>query len=256
MKPVEVRGIRIGEGIPKICAPIVGRTKEEIIREAEKICGAPVDIAEWRADWFDGIFKPCQAEEVLRKLRDILGGRPLLFTFRTAEEGGKRKAEPERYRELNREAASTGYIDLLDVEMFRGDESVEELIRAAHGYGVKVIVSNHDFNRTPACGELIDRLRRMQELGADICKLAVMPENAQDVLTLLSATEMMVREYADRPVITMSMAQEGIVSRLCGELFGSAVTFGAVGKASAPGQIGVRELENILGILHKEAEET
>lgn len=49
----------------------------------------------------------------------------------------------------------------------------------------------------------------MQELGADISKIAVMPQSTEDVLTLLSATEEMRRCYADRPVLTMSMAGTG-----------------------------------------------
>ena len=57
-----------------------------------------------------------------------------------------------------------------------------------------------------------------------------MPQNKKDVLTLLSATEEMASEYADRPIITMSMSGTGVISRLCGEVFGSALTFGAGGK--------------------------
>ena len=49
----------------------------------------------------------------------------------------------------------------------------------------------------------------------------------------------------------MSMAGTGVISRLCGEVFGSALTFGAAKKASAPGQMGVRDLETVLGLLHK-----
>ena len=48
-------------------------------------------------------------------------------------------------------------------------------------------------------------------------KIAVMPQNKRDVLTLLSATEEMVTDYADRPIITMSMAGTGVISRLCGK---------------------------------------
>ena len=48
----------------------------------------------------------------------------------------------------------------------------------------------------------------------------------------------------------MSMAGKGLISRLSGELFGSAVTFGAAKKISAPGQISAVELRNILNILH------
>ncbi len=72
----------------------------------------------------------------------------------------------------------------------------------------------------------------MQDMGADIPKIAVMPQSKRDVLTLLCATEEMVTDYADRPIITMSMAGTGVISRLCGEVFGSSMTFGAAKKAS------------------------
>ena len=88
-------------------------------------------------------------------------------------------------------------------------------------------------------------------VSADILKIAVMPQNSRDVLTLLSATEEMTRLYAERPLITMSMGGTGLMSRLCGETFGSAVTFGAVGKTSAPGQIAADELAQVLELLHK-----
>ena len=65
-----------------------------------------------------------------------------------------------------------------------------------------------------------------------------------------SATLEMSEKYADRPIITMSMAGTGVVSRLTGETFGSALTFGAASKASAPGQIGVNELKQVLDIIH------
>ena len=91
----------------------------------------------------------------------------------------------------------------------------------------------------------------MQDFGADIPKMAVMPTCKQDVLTLLSATLEMSEKYADRPIITMSMAGTGVVSRLTGETFGSALTFGAASKASAPGQVGVHELKQVLDFFSK-----
>ena len=81
-------------------------------------------------------------------------------------------------------------------------------------------------------------------------KIAVMPQSKADVLTLLSATEEMATNFANRPIITMSMAATGLISRLCGEVFGSAATFGAVGKASAPGQMNAKDLETLLSLLH------
>lgn len=99
--------------------------------------------------------------------------------------------------------------------------------------------------------EIISRLCAMQEKGADIPKIAVMPQSKKDVLTLLSATNEMVEEHADRPIITMSMAATGVISRLAGEVFGFLFNFGAAKKASAPGQMGVNDLKTVLETLHK-----
>lgn len=250
MNTVRVRNIELGAGIPKICVPIVGVTKEEILAEAKTFDSIPVDVVEWRVDWFEGVFDFDQVLDVLRDLRQILGEVPLLMTFRTSKEGGEKAIEPEAYAQLNIRAAQSGYVDLVDVEAFTGDEIVKTIIDGAHAAGVKVVASNHDFFKTPDQAEIVSRLRKMQELGADIPKIAVMPQSKQDVLTLLAATEEMVREYADRPIITMSMGGTGVISRLCGEVFGSALTFGAAKKASAPGQMGVHDLNTILTLLH------
>lgn len=251
MIPVVVRNVKIGEGIPKICVPIVGVTKEDIINEAETFQDIPVDVAEWRADWFEHVLEIEKVREVLAELRTALKDIPLLFTFRTSREGGEKAVDPETYAALNKAAAETGNIDLVDVEAFTGDKVVKDIIETAHKAGVKVIASNHDFEKTPEQDDIVGRLCKMQDLGADIPKIAVMPQSRKDVLTLLAATEEMTWKYADRPIITMSMAGTGVISRLCGEVFGSAMTFGAAKKASAPGQMGVNDLETVLNLLHK-----
>lgn len=251
MNPVVVRNVKIGEGIPKICVPIVGVTKEEIINEARTFESIPVDVVEWRVDWFEHVFEIEKVKEVLAELRASLKDTPLLFTFRTSKEGGEKAIEPEAYAALNKAVAETGNVDLVDVEAFTGDEVVKDIIEAVHKAGVKVVASNHDFDKTPDQADIVGRLCKMQELGADIPKIAVMPQSKKDVITLLAATEEMTREHADRPIITMSMAGTGVISRLCGEVFGSALTFGAAKKASAPGQMEVHDLETVLNLLHK-----
>lgn len=250
MRTVTVRNITIGEGIPKICVPIVAHSKEEILKEAGNLRQIPADLVEWRADWF-ALDDPCAAVEVLAALREVLGDLPLLFTFRTKSEGGQKQVKAEEYLALNEAAARSGYVDLIDAELFMGEETVKSLIAAAHCCGVRVVASNHDFVKTPEKEEIVRRLCAMQQLGADILKIAVMPQSRADVLTLLAATEEMQRCFANRPLITMSMGGYGAVSRICGEVFGSAVTFGAAGKASAPGQLPVQELSQVLAALHR-----
>lgn len=250
MNTVKIRDIEIGAGAPKIIVPIVGITKEDIIEEAKTFDSIPVDVVEWRVDWFEGVFDFAKVEDVLKDLRTVLGNIPLLMTFRTSKEGGEKTIETDTYAELNIKAAQTGYVDLIDVEIFTGDDIVKKIIDGAHAAGVKVIASNHDFFKTPAKADIIYRLRKMQDMNADIPKIAVMPQSSKDVLTLLTVTESW-RETGKTPVITMSMAGKGLISRLCGEIFGSAVTFGAAGKSSAPGQIDAEELRRILEIIHQ-----
>lgn len=249
MNPVIVRNVKIGEGIPKICVPIVGTTKDGIVDEAKKILALPADMVEWRADWFEDVFDFEQVKSVLSSLREILGETPILFTFRTAKEGGERKIEDSTYISLNKMAIESGKVDLVDVELFAGDTVVEEVLNIAHQNHVGVIASSHDFEKTPSKEEMISRLQKMEEMGADILKLAVMPKKSKDVLTLLSVTEEM-RGCMKQPIVTMSMSGMGTVSRIAGEAFGSAITFGSAKKASAPGQIQAEELKKVLEILH------
>lgn len=250
-KIVQVKNINIGEGVPKICVPIIGKNKEDIIKEVKELKEECLDVIEWRVDFFENVENIQEVKNTLYELKSYISNIPLLFTFRSIVEGGEKLISKDYYITLNKEISNTGLIDLLDVELFIGDEIVEEVVNFAHKKGVKVIISNHDFNKTPKKEEIISRLCRMQELGADLPKIAVMPQNEKDVLVLLEATNEMFRIYADRPIVTMSMSGVGVISRLCGEIFGSALTFGAAKNVSAPGQISFKELNSVLNLLHK-----
>lgn len=245
---IRVREMVIGEGIPKICIPIVGETQEEILREAGAIIGSVADLVEWRVDWFESAFDIEKIISLLEGLRKILGDLPLLFTFRTKGEGGEKEIGYEQYAELLRQVADTKLVDIIDVEAYINGK-VKTLIRELKEKGAVIIGSNHDFEKTPLKEEIIRRLCHMQEIGADIPKIAVMPRSAEDVLTLLDATAEMTSNYAHGPIVTMSMDRMGAVSRVAGEIFGSAITFGTLQKVSAPGQIQAEKLKEILDIL-------
>lgn len=251
MNTVKIRNIVIGEGMPKICVPIVGTTKEELLQEVNALQSLSVDVVEWRMDWFKEIENLDAAKEMVKTLRVALKDTVLLATFRSKKEGGELEVSTEYYVALNKAITDSGCADLIDVELFTGEKEVKELVAHAHAQGVKVIMSNHDFDKTPSYDAILTRLKAMQNFDADIPKIAVMPTCKKDVLTLLQATNDMHETYADRPIITMSMAGTGVISRLCGEVFGSALTFGAAKKASAPGQMNVEDLHTVLTLLHK-----
>lgn len=251
IQEVVVRNVRIGAGMPKICIPIVGTTQEEIFAQAEQLRELPCDMAEWRIDWF----AECRNKELRRQtaegLRRILGELPVIATLRTKREGGKMEVEFPLYTKINLDLARSGYVDMIDVEAYSFGEISEELIQELHKEKQRVIVSNHDFRKTPPKEEIVNRLLKMQEIGADIVKLAVMPQSARDVLELMAAVELMNRELASVPIIAVSMSGLGAVSRLAGEFFGSAVTFASAGMQSAPGQLSGAELRSALELLHR-----
>lgn len=248
---VEVRGIQFGAGKPKICVPLIGKNNVELMEEAKALKELKLDVVEWRIDHHQDVEDISKMEEALKELRSELGNTPLLVTFRSKKEGGEREVSVAYYTELNKAMAATGMADMIDVELFTGDEIVKEIVDFAHSKDVKVVMSNHDFFKTPAKEEIVSRLCKMQEMNADLPKIAVMPQTTEDVLTLLLATNEMVTKHADRPIITMSMAGMGVVSRLAGEAFGSALTFGAAKAASAPGQVPVEKLAQVLEIMHE-----
>ncbi|KAA9014064.1 type I 3-dehydroquinate dehydratase [Niallia endozanthoxylica] len=249
-RTVEVRGITIGEGVPKICVPIVGETIAQLEEEAELLKSIDLDVVEWRVDFFKEVEDIEKVKEALHRIRAILSAAPLIFTFRSAKEGGEKEIATEYYFKMNKEILRTGLIDIVDVELFSNEYEIKALVEEAHRNNVFVIVSNHDFDKTPAREEIIARLQKAQDLGGDIPKIAVMPNSIEDVLVLLEATNTMRKKYAKGPIITMSMAGKGVISRLAGEVFGSALTFGAAKKASAPGQVPVKELRDILNLIH------
>lgn len=251
MKEINIKDIRIGEGMPKIIVPIVENTREDIIKKALSLKGMEFDFVEWRVDFYEDAFNLPELIDTLRKLRYELGARPLIFTFRSKSEGGEKTISDKEYTALNKAAAESGYADIVDVEIFMNEDVVKENIKNIHKAGVLVIGSNHDFNKTPDKDEIVYRLRKMQEMDADIPKIAVMPNSEEDVLTLLSATNEMHTKYADRPIITMAMGSLGLISRLSGELFGSSMSFASVGQVSAPGQIPLEDLKQVLEIVHK-----
>ncbi len=249
-KPVKIRNLMVGEGIPKICVPITGRTKEEIEAQAGKIVSAAPDMVEWRADYFDGVEDLLAVREILSTLRGILREIPILFTFRTKEEGGVRPITTQAYVNLNQAVSEWGLADAVDVELMFQESGAKPLIEDIQAKGCRVVCSNHHFQDTPETQELLFTFMQMEKAGADILKIAVMPRTPEDVLRLLLATYK-TSEKSSCPLISMAMGGQGVLSRLGGEVLGSSVTFAAVGETSAPGQLPMEEMKQALSIIHR-----
>ena len=250
MPCITIRGYTIGEGRPKVILPIVEPAETAILEKAAEFSTLRTDCVEWRVDLFEGAKDLGAISQCLAKLRVALKDKLLLVTFRTKAEGGNVELSHEAYLHFIHTVLATDCADLIDIEFFTAGTDLPALIEDAHTAGAVVVCSSHDFQKTPSRSELVSRMVQMQQAGADLPKLAVMPQNRTDVLELLAATAEMADQHPETPVITMSMGALGAVSRLSGEAFGSAMTFANPGRASAPGQVSLDVVNPVLDALH------
>lgn len=248
----EIKGIVFGEGRPVICVPVVEKDPDGVIEKIRELTRKKVQMIEWRADCFSRVREPEAVVSVLEAVRPLLSETVFLFTFRTKRQGGQLQPEEQYIRRLNELAAHSGCVDLIDLEFFEATRP-EKDIRRFQRMGVGVIASHHDFGCTPDSRIMRMLLEQMQQGGADVAKLAVMPQSTDDVVRLLQVTAEVRGKYPTLPLITMSMGGLGVVSRISGETFGSCVTFGADGEVSAPGQLQLEQLSEILNTLHESA---
>lgn len=252
VRSIEVGGRPVAGGaVPAICTPLVGRTCAEVLAEASAIAPKQPDVIEWRADFFGRLGESAHVIETARAIRDAAPGVPLLFTRRSATEGGERVALSEAaVVEIYASVCAARCVDLIDYELSNPREMFERLRAVSREHKIGMVGSYHNFQSTPDVAALVAKFRDAKARGADVAKVAVMPRSPSDVLVLLAATNE-ASASLDIPLISMSMGAYGSVSRIVGGVFGSALTF-AVGKSSsAPGQIPIEELRTALATVRR-----
>lgn len=250
-QPLDIKGMKIGEGRPKTIISLMGAQVDDDLSIIEKGIAAGVECFEWRGDFATDVHDPQLMAQHSIEIGKALPNNPYLFTFRSTSQGGQLTISAEEYVALNKAIIEAEAIDMVDIESWIGDEKVLELVECAHAHNVAAVISYHNFAGTPSVNWMVNLLTHMADLGADIPKIAVMAKDAQDALKLLAATQEMARIHSEKPLLTMAMGREGSISRLAGELFGSALTFCSLEKASAPGQVGVKQAIRIMDDLHE-----
>lgn len=242
---ITIKNKKIGEGKPLICVSVMDSKKEQIVSEVKSLVDKQVEMVEWRVDAFEEVSSPNAVREVLKEIAPLVLDTILVFTFRSKAQGGLCSLNSEKVYDLHQVAAESKVVDFIDVEYFYTEDADVEIYELQK-MGAKVITSHHDFQETPSEDVLFMLLDQMKHSNADIVKLAVMPNTTEDVLRLLSETNHFHKRYPEQPLITMAMGTLGVITRVSGETFGSCVTFGAGKNASAPGQIPMEQLQEIL----------
>ena len=269
--------------LPAVAVSLTGPSLAQARTQARSAIDAGADVLELRVDLLeeagalaapaplDAATAAAQVLECLRGLREAIdttdgadAGSPVLLTCRTAAEGGRAQLDDTAYGSLLRSVLD-GLADwaperrpaAIDVEVQRG--CLPQVCAQAHGLGVDVVASFHDFEATPADEALEEVLARMAREGADLAKIAVWPTSADDVARLLGVCARATAGAGERsglgvPVAAMSMGALGAVSRVA-PAFGSALTFAVVpdeqgqARASAPGQLPIQDVRRCLELL-------
>lgn len=235
-----------------ICVPIVGPTVKDILSQVQEAVKAKVDLIELRPDmWMkcsnisEDEYIPTIVtfvEEVHSKFVDM----PVLFTWRTIGEGGETPLCSDNYIKLLQAIVNQDLVQAIDVELFAYTEEIGSVMKQAHHQGIQTVMSYHNFQSTPDIETLHVYAERMVSVDAQVIKFALMPSTNDDVLSVLQLTKELTERYPQLPRITMSMGQLGQMTRTCGHVFGNCLTFGTLGQASAPGQVKVSVLQEVI----------
>ena len=245
-----------------------GAVQEGAAQEGASQEAAPAPVVEEAPQQKEVTYKTLpdflhQCMHALDIFRMYLPEIPLLFTFRTAHEGGDAAIDLQTYCALNKAIAECGHVNMIDVEVFSfakaapptevvTPEAIGALMKDIHAANVEVIGSHHDFAKTDSTEVLLQYLDKIRTTDADVLKLAVMPKTEADVQSLIDAATQAHEDHPERPIISISMGGLGQITRTDGERYGNYGTFAMVGQGSAPGQIPCDELMDILDTVHEE----
>ena len=249
---IQVQGKPLGGGtLPVIITPLVGKTRAAILEEVAFIVPKKPDLLEWRIDFFEAIGDIPAVIETALAIREAADGIPVLLTRRNVTEGGQPLTIDEpAVVAMYTAACQAKCVELIDYELSNAPADIQALREVSKSSGIGMIMSFHNFQMTPDAATLDSKFAAAKQYGADVGKVAVMPNSDLDVLELLAATSR-ARDTLDIPLISMSMGGVGSLSRIMGWVYGSAATF-AVGKSSsAPGQVAIEDLRTALAIVRQ-----
>src|SRR5699024_7292125 len=215
--------------------------KDDLIKFQDSI-----EIIELRIDQWSK-FDLSHISQIVEDIHNLNLGKKLLVTYRTSAQGGEGVLTGEAYIHALSELLKLNYIDLIDIEYEPKNEhqALRDLIGQFQQRQIQVVLSYHDFNKTPKLDDLKHLYFKMHQLTPDYLKVAVMPSSKQDVLNLLSAMSD-TSDSVSQQVVGIAMSDLGVISRTAQGVFGGSVTYGCLDSPKAPGQIHVETLKQQL----------
>jgi 3-dehydroquinate dehydratase type I len=221
---------------PRICVVVTDRDVVGAVETIRRVRPHGPDLVEVRLDYME-------SKTGLTRIREATG-LPLIATNRRRDQGGLHVGAEEDRIETLLEACEAGF-DHADLELTTG--SIKDVGKKVKSHGARLIVSYHDFAKTPEKGELREIMLRQRMAGADVCKIVGTSRTQHDNLTYLSFLE----ENQVFDLVCFGMGVAGAMSRVFSPFFGGAFTYASAraGGESAPGQLAIADLKEIYRLL-------
>jgi len=229
-------------------AAVIAVILEKPLETSKKAAEIGADILEIRLDLLE-IRDRDIAAEIIRKVKSETS-LPIIITNRSYIEGGKWGGEEAERIGLIKDLLSLrDGPDAVDIELSIDEDERDRAIEAAKNNGKTVIISSHDFSKTPSFVEMKATLEDAFIAGADIAKLAVMPQSMKNVMDLLRVT--LDFGGAGRAICTIAMGDLGKHTRVIAPFYGSVLTYASVENTilTPPGQLPVDKLKKIMELL-------
>ncbi len=217
---------------PTICAVLQQAPNASAFKILKK---SGIQLVELRIDRFN----PSRAESILKALKALKkSGFSVIGTIRIKKEGGHFSGSEKDRLELFEKIIKS--VDAVDVEL--GSPICRSVARLAKRNRKAVVVSFHDFKKTPSNQNLRSVLKKSKSAGADIIKIAAAAETREDFTRMMD----FLAENRGKNLIVISMGKIGSASRLVFPFLGSLLSYGFIGKSSAPGQFPAADLARAL----------
>ena len=218
----------------KTCVSIAEKTPYRI-KQILKIALKKSDYAEVRFDFL----KIEQIPEALETIKKDLN--KIVCTLRPKTEGGKFSGnEKERIAILKLIAEYNPF--LLDVE-FNTLKRNSSLVRYLKSTKTKLLVSWHDFKKTPSSAELKKKMNQMTKFSFNV-KIVSTAKSTNDSSRMLE----LYSKKGKNNLISFAMGDLGRISRILCLYLGSPYTYVSLGNAVAPGQFSVDEVKKITNL--------
>jgi 3-dehydroquinate dehydratase / shikimate dehydrogenase len=165
--------------------------------------------------------------------------KKIIITFRNKRCGGFYKGSELSRLSFLRHALTLG-LPYIDLEYDVNPYILNDFLR--NRKNTKIILSYHNFKNTP---DNLDQIfRKMKGKNPDIIKICTHAQSTEDNLKVLS---LLKKESGNSRIITHTMGEKGVVSRIIGALKGNAYTYtsSAENLQTAPGQISIDKYKSI-----------